>query len=194
MSEHRRYFRIDDKVIVGYRVIDEKEKQMGEAELKAGVKPGQGGIRSILSPETQLNGLINKYMNKDPELGQLLSVLNDKINRQIKVAKPDDKKAYQADKPVEVNLSACGIAFNVRQKVEVDTLVVCEMMLLPDFQHLIAYGTLMLCKPEVGASGKTLYRVAIDFDYMLEEAQETLIQHILKKQTSSLKERKNKEL
>lgn len=178
MTERRRFFRINDKVGVAYRVLTDEE-----AASRREQEPKPVDALSLLSRyETTIQQLLPAV---EPEpTRQLLAALNHKINCIIAQLELDSRLVREvAHRVHEVNISACGMAFVADEAIAVGKTLSLDLVLKPDGRHIVSYGQVLGCE----AQDQGFY-VRLNFLGLSPGDQELLIQHIVRRQGSLLRE------
>ncbi|PIE43145.1 MAG: hypothetical protein CSA50_06630 [Gammaproteobacteria bacterium] len=183
-QERRRYFRIEDKVLMSYRVVGEETEQAGQ--------PGSVAEDSAVGTRQALNALEEKVQQKmvrlkgdEPLIAELLELFNQKINLLI----ADDREAIQGSagdskQTLAVNMSACGIAFPSEEKLAIGTLLVLDITLTLSFVSLCLTGQVVgVEKP----GGGHPYIIRVDFVDISEVDRELLVQNVIRRQSEQLK-------
>jgi hypothetical protein len=165
--ERRRYFRVEDTLKLSYQIL----KASGEA-------PVSNAFDLIAEQDRRMEVLIAENKTKFPELVELISLLNQKIERLTEIDKVANKSiTYQAR---AVNLSACGIGFPETDAIGVGSLL--RLFMLLDGKKLDIDGMVIACEKGVGG-----FMWRVDFLHPSESAQEQLIHYLVRKQRDLLK-------
>ncbi|UZE95541.1 PilZ domain-containing protein [Alkalimarinus alittae] len=183
-QERRRYFRIVDQVAISYRLLSEEE---GAA---AGL-----GINSpaalVVQLENQISASLETLRSIQPQVHELLELFNRKIN--LVLALDDsisESDSDQIKRAQQVNISACGIAFPSNEQLKPNDKILLELTLFPSNICLkmvsVVIGSELLEEPV----GNDAYIIRADFLDISSNEQEVLVQHIIKRQTMQLKERR----
>lgn len=175
-SERRRYFRIDDQIRLRYQLVTAEQMAVPAAESFQ-----VNDLRSSLARfDTQINHLLSELRIKEPLVGELLVLLNQKYAVVAEQVIADKVALTGETHPlVEVNISACGMAFTTAEPAEQGSFVHLDMILLPTNQQVSTYAAVVVCEKQ--ASGAYLWR--LDFRQLKNAEQEVLIQHLVKRQT-----------
>lgn len=180
--ERRRFFRIEDKVELAFRVLQENET--GESQILV----ARGRSQAFSELENQIQIAYEKVRRKEPEVAELFNLLNRKVSL---LMQEDNSTLQLAEQPFEqpVNLSACGIAFLVSELVPVGSRLLLRMRLKPSHNEITLVAIAISCEalPE-DETPSCLLRA--DFTNINDEQQELLIQHVMKCQTQQLRERR----
>ncbi len=181
-TERRRYFRIDDQIRLRYQPVTAEQMAMPAAESFQ-----LDDLRSSLARfDTQINHLLSELRIKDPLVGEVLGLVNQKyfVLAEQAIA---DKVAIEGEAHplVEVNISACGMAFTTNEPADTDSFVHLDMILLPGNQQISTYAAVVACEQ----AGPSAYLWRLDFRQLKSAEQEVLIQHLVKRQTQLRKAR-----
>jgi len=182
-KERRRYFRVADQLLIGYQ-------RVAEGELKTAVQVTQD-VSLLSQLERQVSENLAKVRLSNPVIAETLELFNRKINLVLSV----DERSILTDRATEksrldVNLSACGIAFPVAEGFEVGNRLRLDITLLPNYIHLSLEAQVIgvVSFNDLVGDDKLLLRA--DFIDMSEVDQELLVQHVIKCQAQELKARR----
>lgn len=186
-DERRRYFRIDDEVLLALRQIEPEDvdatvKDFWENEHAFSIRNNYNyQIEQHIAD-------FHKLESKMPELARYLAVLEKQIDRITELLIQDNSDDSLVDK--NVNLSAQGISLYYQTKPRADSLVELRLKLLPSGQRLVIIARVVLVSPDADqAQGG--YKVSLDFEHMHEADREILVKHIHGKQMESLSSAKD---
>ena len=188
-EERRRYFRIDDSMGVAYRCI-------GSEEAKAFVKQSQdqnGAFDLAANFDNRIQTLLDTCKIQAPVAAELIDLMNKKLNFVIAQMDVDSELMHQiAYSLKQVNVSACGMAFANEDMLEKGQLLQLDIMLHPSELHISAMAQVVECSPlgvDEAEDGKSCF-VRVDFTEVNSNDQELLIQHIVKRQSEILKQKR----
>lgn len=178
-EERRRYFRINETIGISYHVLD------GEMESPDSTGNGIPNILELVSKQDQqIEKLLLEIADEHPKVAKLVTVFNQKLERVVNQLVLEShlvgRIAYHVK---EANISACGIAFANDEKVSEGARLKLELTLYPSEKKIITNGIVVTC--EAFGSDEWFWR--IDFYGMSEQAQESLIQHVVQCQSLQLK-------
>ncbi len=189
-EERRRYFRIDDEMVLAWRVLDKSEKEKRLAQFSQGEIEYPDPTRLFLSLEADIATLIGQLAPRDPNVAQILRLMNRKINL---ISRGPLMGSHQStlfdDAPQNVNISACGMAFRVEKALPVGADLQVELVLVPEGSYVLCYGVVINCEKSESVDGRQ-YRVNVDFIAIREEDRDRLIQHIMQKEIEMLQARR----
>lgn len=173
MDERRRFFRIDDTIGLRYEVLTEAEARRTQQDLERGEFDDANQLQMV---ERQLQLLIDKMRVQNPEFADAASLLNAKFNL-LKGQIP----SYRDDGRVicEVSISACGICVDIDERMREGETLLLDLTLLPTDLHIHTLATVISCEK---ADEPGQWTLSADFTNMLEQSEEMLVQHIVKRQ------------
>ena len=183
-QERRRYFRIVDQVAIGYRRLSDEEGAV------TGI-----GINSpaalIVQLENQISASLETLRSAQPQVHELLELFNRKINLVLSLDEAiSEPESEQKKRSQQVNISACGIAFPSHEQLQPNDKILLDLTLFPSNVCLkliaVVIGSDLLEEP----IGDDAYIIRADFVEITSNEQEVLVQHVIKRQTLQLKERR----
>lgn len=181
-EERRRYFRIEDEVMLAMRPIDNSEVDDCLEDFWAN--------EHIFSIRNNYNFQIEQHISdrhkiasRMPELGRYLALLEKQIDRITDKLIDDEDEQVMSHKLA--NLSAQGVAFYTDQTLQQGDLAELKLKLLPSGLRLVIIARVVLFETDVGhEQGK--HRVSMDFENLHEADREILIKHMHANQMESL--------
>lgn len=179
-SERRRFFRIDDEVMLGFEVIEQASVDARLDDFWQNEHAFSIRNNYNFQIEQQIADF-NKIEKKMPELARYLSVMQAQIDLITERLVEDEQDA--ALSRYDANLSAQGISFSDQISAPVEALVELNLKLLPSGLRLVIIARVIKVEdqPEPGQ-----YRISLDFEYVHEADREILIKHVHGKQMESL--------
>jgi c-di-GMP-binding flagellar brake protein YcgR len=182
MSERRRFFRINDRVGVAYRVLTDEEVANRQERDEAPVDT----VSLLSNYERTLERLLPAV--ESPVMAELLDTLNKKINCVIAQLELDSRLVREiAHRVREVNISACGMAFVADDYVMPGKIVSLDLVLRPEGSHIATYGQILNCE-----STENGHYVRLNFISLSPYDQELLIQHIVRRQGGLIREQRDR--
>jgi hypothetical protein len=186
-AERRKYYRINDVVLLRYEMIDDS-RAAGES-IEGGATSLEISTGSLLEEiDRELNTSINNVWREHPVMAQALGLLNRKISILAAHALDYQESEPQSYDDTKVNLSGSGIAFEAREALALGARLRLSIILQPSQVTLSIGGTVVSCEDHL-TSPSMPHWVRVDFDEDL-QAQEQLIQHVVQKQGALLSERR----
>lgn len=184
-AERRKYYRINDVVMLRYEVLSESSTGAGQnMDGESGLEVSTGTLLAEIDRE--LNQSINTVWQDYPAVAQALGLLNRKISIVAAAAIAYEEGDVQSYDDTMVNLSGCGIAFEAREALTEGTRLRLSVVLRPSQVTLSIAGTVVGCEDRLNSTTMPYWvRINFDDDAM---AQEQLIQHVVQKQGALLTE------
>ena len=188
-QERRHYFRIDDSMGVSYRCI-------GSEEAGALAKQSQkhnGAFDFSANFDNRIQTLLDTCKIQAPIAAELIDLVNKKLN--FVIAQMDVDSGFMRQigfSPKSVNVSACGMAFANEEALEKGQLLQLDIMLQPSDLHLTVIAQVIDCVAldQDQVVGDLCCFVRLGFTEINSNDQELLIQHIVKRQSEMLKQRR----
>lgn len=181
-DDRRRFFRINDTLGVSYRVITQKDLD-SQTPLGADQMIEAAGL--ITGYDRKIDVLLNELRATQPLVAELLETMNYKLNGVVAQLQLDSDLVQRiAHKVQEVNISACGMAFGAETAYENGTMMAMDMILLPNNTHILTRAVVVGCKPSESGAG---FHVRVEFTDIGHHDQETLIQHIVRRQVTLIR-------
>ena len=169
--ERRQYFRINDTLGLSYRLVGEPSKK-------------ESFWSSLAETDEKINRLLSQVVPKEPLIGKLLGLMNQKLERIANQMILDgDLLQKMASRVGEVNISACGLGFSHGQPVAVNSRLALQLHLLPSDTVIHADGQVVGCQPQ--PEGDFYWRIA--FSHLAEANRDTLIRHLIERQRQQIK-------
>ncbi|MCX4025967.1 PilZ domain-containing protein [Endozoicomonas sp. SM1973] len=189
MEERRRFFRIDDKVGLYFKAISEQEWGQYKDSGIAPTTDSQGLPCPAL--EQQITDAINSLRQVSGEAAEVAWLLNTKVNGLMELI-AEDTALPELVKSMDVNISACGMAFRAMKSLQQNQLLYLEITLKQQEQPLIALAKVVSCSELEEAASLEQFLVRVDFCDIEPDAQELLIQYVVKQQGQLLQQKKHR--
>lgn len=190
MDDRRRYFRINDKVSLKYRVVQ-------GIDVETEVKRTEYEQNNLAEIKNAFNCIEAKIMSKmgrveevSPLVAEILGLYDKKLSLIESMIMHNDDKENSITETQNVNLSASGMSFESNTPINDDVNLKMEIVLFPEYQFIPLYARVVDCKKKMDDN---LYRfnVAVDFVGICESDQEIIMQHVLSKQAKQIKSERN---
>lgn len=184
-DERRKFVRISGVMTFRYHFLAETELTEGLGFQQVAECNNVG--RSLLQINNQLEPLLYQFQNKQRELFDVLRLLNNKLNL---IA--DEALDIEQEQPGAVsctgmvNISACGLSFYCSESAAVNDLVWFELVLEPSAIRVVCTGQVVRCE----RVDEHQNRVAVEFVHLHDADREILIQYVIRRQASFLRERR----
>ena len=176
-QERRRFFRIDDSLGVSYQRISDAEAAQHQVQLQHNSQ-----LQALDSFESRIRSLIEASKIQTPIVAELADLLNKKLNLLINQLEVDQKLLLHTPiKLQDVNISACGMAFDLGEAVPEGDRLLIQLQLYPDDTRLQIVARSVGC-----TENDEGYYIRLEFHDMAADDQELLIQHIVRRQSRLL--------
>lgn len=181
-DERRRFFRINDKIGISYKIINRLEQK--EKKIK------NGDLKNLLSvQDDRLEHILVALNRKDMQVAEALALINKKINLIANYLEIERGRVDDVEYIVKhVNISACGLAFMADEYLEPGTTLEVELLLGSESGPMVVEGVVISCDRKT----ERQHYLRIDFDVIDTGDQETLIQYMVKRQSELLREMSQK--
>jgi c-di-GMP-binding flagellar brake protein YcgR len=182
--ERRRYFRVEDEIILTYRPIPPEE--VPDPEQFQSQCVDHFSLTSTLECLSRESLLQFRLIQRDhPEVAKYLEVLERKIQVLAQAfllsANP------LSDQPTrKVSLSASGLAFEAEQSLAEGQILELKLVVPPALVGILTFGKVVYCRLKEDSR----YRIGVDFLALRDQDREFLIRHVVKRQLVQLRERK----
>ncbi len=190
-NDQRNDIRIRDRILLQYKEIDEKVYEQLIHDIEEG----------IICPWTEcshpyftkrISRYLKKIKEKDENLAGALEILDQKLSLLLNLLDEEKHGYRKAFKLVPVNLSASGIAFDIRKRMPKGHKLELHIGLLPEHYFFQCYAEILRMDK---SSKENMHTVAARFIWITEDDQERLIEHIFQHQVIQLRmRRKHKEM
>lgn len=193
--ERRRYYRVNDVVLLHYEVLDEPEGARRADHHAMAPRPGDNlkldSARLLKEIDRELNESIEHLWRQYPEMGRAVGLLNRKLAVLARALDSDEGFSLSYD-DTPVNMSGCGIAFLAEEPLALDTHLRLQLVLKPSGIEVALTGKVVGCESHPDYEHPPRWWLRVDFDEDI-DAQERLIQHIVHKQADMLAEARQAE-
>lgn len=192
MEDRRRYFRINDKVSLKYRVVQgmdidaeiirTKHEQNTLAEMK----------NAFNCIEAKIMSKMTRIEEVSPLVAEVLGLFDKKLSLMESMILHKDEQENAITDTQNVNLSASGMSFESNTPINEDVNLKMELILFPEYQFIPLYARVIECKKKMDDN---LYRfnIAVDFIGVSESDRETIMQHVLSRQAATLKKERDEQ-
>jgi hypothetical protein len=191
-DERREFFRIDDSILVSWRLIRAPEQCHGNIGLERLPEESFTIITRLQAVSRHLSGSLRRIEHRDPDVAGYLKALDEKITLLAQHFLADEVGiSGQVTRPV--NLSAGGLALDSKEPVPVGEQVEIKLLLLPSYTGVVALGEVIRMSQAAESPGFP-FRLHINFTHIRDSDRDALIGHILRRQGEMLRrEREHRE-
>jgi hypothetical protein len=183
-AERRRFCRIDDDIILRYRVIGMQETPADIENLDVCL-PNRLTLSSTFASTTQqMQPLLTKIQEQSLEVAEYLRLIDRKLDlvaRAFLLQEID----VQEEPVCRVNLSAGGIGFCEENPLAAGTTLEMELILLPSYVGILTYGKVVYRKHEPGVVVGLPFRIGVEFCNLRERDRDLIANHILSRESGA---------
>lgn len=183
-DERREWIRIDDRILMEYRVLSESGSAL---PFEVGGATAESISEAVTKPTAELLARSGDSLMGSPVLPWIMKVdyLLEVILNALATSQPS---SVSMARPMDVNLSGGGVGFATnRELVAGDQLAL--KLILPPFIPIQAIVRVIRSVPQTNGSGFT---IATEFVDLKPDDQEHLIRHILHTQAERLRAHRQK--
>lgn len=179
--DRREYFRVDDQIILRYRVVAPDAINNTPAERHFDNADVFALLRELRQIDQENNTVLRSLAETNRELSIYLKSVNRKIDL-IAGALAVMDEAQQLQSPQPVSISETSLSFYAETELAVGTFVALELILLPQHTGLAIYG-------EVIAKRDNQDRhVVVQFVRLRDGDRQLLARHIMQVQIAARKQ------
>lgn len=187
LSDKREFFRINDTVVINYKIIDTSEtgtvaRRIEEAQDTSGASE-KAQLRIL---NNNLQQLIDRLNQTDRDIARALRLLDEKLS--LVTARMQRKfHPISPEELTKVNLSGGGIAFMVDTPIDARNSMEVFLQLLPEGNTIHTLARVVSCDPPSASDASNRYLLRLAFTHMDEEDRNMLVRHTLKRQAQALR-------
>ncbi len=178
-NDRREFFRINDRVIVDFRPIEQEQATVIGQRLQS--PTSQQDNQQLRTLESAFTHLVDQINHQDRDIARALRMLDDKLNlihRQIRnLVQP-----VETEKARDVNLSGGGMALISDQSLPPKTQLEVTIQLIPSAITITAVARVISSKPVDDG-----YHLRMAFVHMDEYDRNLLVKHTLSRQAEQLR-------
>lgn len=177
-EERRRFYRVDDRVALRYVRLSDK------AALSAELADISLKTRQV-DLDLALDQALAKLAETAPETREVIDLLNRKLDLVLE-ALGEEIEGLETGSLVtrDINLSVGGLSFKAEEEVVDTESLLVDLLFYPERRTVRALARVVGVVPEEGE-----FRIHLDFDRITDADRELLMSHIMRLQSSRLRER-----
>jgi hypothetical protein len=183
-AERRNHYRIKDEIVLQYRRIQESDCERLIQRID-GSLPNAFSIKARFAAlDQRMVPTLKQIEAAAPAVARYLCLLDQKLDLLAEYMTSQEMETLNPD-PVEVDISAGGIAFGTDIPMDRGTLLELRLLLLPSLVGIQAYGRVVYCRPAEG--GAAAYRVGVRYECIQEEDRDLIARHVLHRDAERLR-------
>lgn len=187
-DERREYFRIDDEVHLEVEPLtDGLYQQLEKAPPSAGDSPCDL-VLHIRSLSSQASSMLSNIRKRDSEIAQYLTLQDRKLEL---IARAVVGKQLDIGVGIthRVNIGAGGIGFGYHEAFELGRPLRVRVLFFPSHLCVEAVGKVTHCVSQ-SSDPQHPYRIGVEFTLISQAVQDALMGHVLERQSSLLRQRR----
>ncbi len=185
-QERRQFYRINDKVSLSYRLVQETAIEQEIASTSRRQRQLSELRNAVHALDARFEAINIKLAQDNPLVAEALNLFHRKIalhESMLGIDDYDDKVFSQAK---EINLSASGIAFKAETPLNKGTYLKMELVTYPEHHYIPVFGRVVKYSQIQDDSAGGHY-VSVEFQGISNEDEERIVNHIFKLQTQEIK-------
>ena len=188
-EDRRRFYRINDKVSLNYRLIPSAdiEKEISKTNRRQRELSELRNATHAL--DARIEVLSQRLSQDNPLIGETLGLFHRKIALHERMLGMDDYDDAVFSQAKEINLSASGIAFDADTPLTKGTYIKIELITYPEHDYIPVFARVVQCN-QIEDDSLAGYRIAVEFKGISEEDEERIVNHIFKLQAREIKREK----
>ena len=194
--EKRRAFRILERVYLKYEVLTERDFDKGLDELRMGQGIADGARTRIMDLDARLGEKLYVLKSQSASVAECLSILNDKLNILIDEfpALRETKSSLIRSEAQTCEVSAVGMTFAASEPLAAGTKLVLRLLFVADNRYIETFCVVARqLEQQEAESPDRPFVVAVEFEGMKPEQNDALIQHLLNRESETLRVRRLKQ-
>lgn len=191
--EKRRAFRILERVHLKYEVLTEQEYENGLEEHRMSKGVAEGSRSRLMDLDARLTEKLYVLKSQSSAVAECLALLNQKVNMLIEQfpALRESKTSLVREEAQSCEVSAVGMTFASREVLAPGTKLALRLMFVADNCYIETLARVVRKLDQHGtASADKPFLVAVDFERMKPEQKDILIQHLLNRESETLRIRR----
>jgi hypothetical protein len=177
-NDRREYFRVDDAVLLQYKIIDQNTAIQHQVPSEFSENIGYTLIRELKQLDHENSSLLRTLAENNRELELYLKYLNSKIDL-VANGLADSLKPANQEEPQPVSVSEGGIAFRATEALPKDTCLALQISFISSHITLVLFAKVIHCN---NSAGQDFFTAATAFVGLSNSDRQTLSKHIMQVQ------------
>ncbi len=186
MKERRKFYRINDKMSLNYKVVQSSDADQEIKKTKYGYIELADLRNALFCIDARLGDIANQLSKDYPLISEMVTLVNKKIALHERMMGFDEYDDHILTTAREVSLSASGVAFSSETPLPERTHLKLEMVTYPEHNYIPVYASVVSCRQNE-ENTSVGYTIAVEFEAISERDQERLMNHVFKKQAEEIK-------
>ncbi len=184
-KNQREYFRVPDRVALGYRVVPTALAVDEHADLDDYVSPCFQALTELHRLDMDARYILRAIAEKDRNVADYLHLVEQKFNVIMRLVVMNNPDADNLS-TVDVNLSEGGIEFPATEELAPGTHLALRLCLQPAGAALLLFGRVAHC--EASDDAALPYSIGLEFVRQAEPERQVLARHALHLQSQQRKQ------
>lgn len=195
-GEKRRAFRILERVYLKYEILTEREFENGLDELRMGQGVADGARARIMDLDARLGEKLYVLKSESATAAECLSILNNKLNTLIEEfpGLRETRASLIRSEAQTCEVSAVGMTFATSEALTPGTKLALRLLFVADNRYIETFCIVARqLESQPGDNPDHPFTVAVEFQGMKPEQNDALIQHLLNRESETLRVRRLKQ-
>lgn len=184
-ADRREYFRVNDSIRVGMRVVPDDRVDRVEELLQEANASGFTVMASMAGINAELAISMRRIEQSDPDVATYLKALDNKIDI-LGRALTAQVSRLTGEEATPVNLSAGGLGMRSEECYTQGQTLEVRMLLFPSLTGVVAFAKVVECEPAPADAGGG-FKLRLAFTHLREQDRDILIRHALRCQSNALR-------
>ncbi|MDF2180812.1 hypothetical protein [Neptuniibacter sp. CAU 1671] len=176
-QERRQYFRINQKIALELKQVEEADTAVPPIPRQFDVSPNFLLLSELQEMDTESQLLLRRIAEKDAQLGSFLTIMHNKMEK-LAQAVASSEMEISPSAIQEVSLSEGGLQFNTLTPYPDDSYLCVKLVFPESCLGLLLYAKCLRCTP----TDPEGYTIAAEFIRMPENCRTLLARQILESQ------------
>jgi len=181
-DERREFFRIDDEVVMEYRLVQADQVTAVRERLADRVPDGFTVAATFQTNSRTMNRMLQGFSASNPDLSRYLRMMDQKLNHLARLFVMSEMQADEQQRVI-VNLSAGGMTFPSRQELSPGQLLEMRFAMVPDMLGILCVAKVVYCQRTAVGAGEHPWQIAVEYEVIRESDRDLLCSHIMQRET-----------
>lgn len=180
MTERRDYCRISSDLLLRYRKVLAQEGCAESSEANLSIEH-TGWLQEMSEARQKRNRLLSGIRAESPDIAGYLSLLEadlDSLSKALFLS----RMSFDEKTDASTELSAGGVAFSCRERLEPGQILDLELVMLPAFALISARAVALRCELSPWRNPALPHRIAVVFQDLKQHQRDQIAKYVLRKQ------------
>lgn len=191
-KERREYFRINDEVVLDYRLVNDTGLDTLRDTIESPVPDRFTTASSFAASSRQIAHAFHSVQNDSPEVARCLQALDHKLNTLAQLFVAEEIRLNERTAQ-DVNLSAGGLAFRAQSQIDQGALLETRLVLLPSLMGILMVSRVVHCERVNDGDLQFPWQIAVSYEILRESDRELLVRHVMARETELLRRKRKHE-